>query len=157
MVESGEKWCLTMFLGNYLSKLDTVKGRTSIPVKFRHLLGKKAIITQGYEKSLILIRADQWVKVTRHLRKASFLTGVARQTERFLLGSAFQIELDNQGRFIIPQALRQYAALEKQVVFVGVGSRVEIWGKTGWQKQSKYLAENIAQISEKLDEKIAKQ
>ena len=144
-----------MFLGNYKNKLDLLKGRTAVPAKFRRLLGKKVIITQGYEESLMLIRADQWEKVVGDVTDASFLTGAARQTERFLLGSAFDISLDSQGRFIIPPGLRQYASLEKEIVFVGVGSRIEIWGKSAWQKQQKYLAENIAQISEKLDEKIA--
>ena len=144
-----------MFIGNYSSKLDTLKGRTAVPASFRRQFGKKAIITQGYEKSLMIVRADQWEQVIGQVVKASFLSGVARQTERFLLGSAFEIELDVQGRFIIPQALRRYASLGEEIVFVGVGSRVEVWGKRTWEKQQDHLAENIALISEQLDEKIS--
>jgi len=143
-----------MFIGNYTSKLDPTKGRTAVPVVFRRKLGKKAIITQGYENSLMIVRADQWEKVVEQVANASFLTGVARQTERFLLGSAFEVETDSQGRFIIPQALRSHARLGKEVVFVGVGNRIEVWGQKAWEKQQTHLIENIASISEKLDEKI---
>lgn len=145
-----------MFLGNYDNKLDLDKGRTAIPAKFRRLLGSKAIITLGFEKSLMIVPADQWKKVVSQVSNASFLTNVARETERFLLGSAFEVELDTQGRFIIPLPLRKHALLGKEIVFVGVGIRIEIWSKTAWDKQQRYLAENIAQISEKLDEKIAR-
>ena len=142
-----------MFIGNYQSKLDTRKGRTAIPVKFRRLLGKKAIITQGYEGSLMLIKADDWEGVVGKVTQASFLSGVTRQTERFLLGSAFEIELDIQGRFIVPLNLRQYAQLGKDLVFVGVGNRIEIWSQNNWKKQEKFLQVNITRISEQLDEK----
>ena len=144
-----------IFIGNYTSKLDTAKGRTAIPAKFRRLFGKKAIITQGFEKSLILVKESDWEQVTNQVSNASFLTGVARQTERFLLGSAFEIDPDAQGRFIIPQALRKYAGLGKDLVFVGVGNRVEIWDEKAWNNQQRYLAQNIAEISEKLDERIS--
>jgi MraZ protein len=146
-----------IFIGNYTSKLDTGKGRTAIPAKFRQLLGKKAIVTQGFEKSLLLVKESEWESVTRQVTQASFLTGVSRQTERFLLGSAFEIDLDTQGRFIIPQALRKYAGLGENLVFVGVGNRVEIWDEKAWNSQQRYLAENIAQISEKLDERISQE
>lgn len=142
-----------MFIGNYQSKLDTQKCRTAVPSKFRRLLGKKAIITQGYEKSLMLVKAEDWEKVISDVTNTSFLSGAARQTERFLLGSAFEIEFDAQGRFIIPSTLRKYADLGNEIVFVGVGSRIEIWSQKTWDGQQKYLQENIAAISEKLDKK----
>lgn len=142
-----------MFLGNYTQKLDAKKGRTAIPSRFRKLLGKKAVITQGYEGSLILVSSISWKKVVKGVVNKSFLSGASRQTDRFLLGNAFEIELDKQGRFILPKALKDYAKLGKSIIFVGVGSRIEVWNKTVWQKQQKYLTENIAQISEKLNEK----
>lgn len=141
-----------MFLGNYTQKLDIKKGRTAVPVRFRQLLGKKAVITQGHERSLILVNSVSWKKVIEGVANKSFLSGASRQTDRFLLGNAFEVEFDKQGRFILPKALRKYAQLDKEIIFVGVGNRVEIWDKTAWEKQQKYLAENIAQISEKLDE-----
>lgn len=141
-----------MFLGNYTQKLDIKKGRTAIPSRFRQLLGKKAIITKGYEGSLILVSSISWKKVVENAVNKSILSGPSRQADRFLLGNAFEIEFDKQGRFILPKALRNYAKLGKSIVFAGVGNRVEIWDKTTWQKQQSYLTENIAQISEKLDE-----
>jgi len=144
-----------MFIGNFDSKLDTQKGRTAVPVKFRGSLGKKAIITQGYEGSLMIVKAEDWEKVVSSLTQSSFLSGVTRQTERFLLGSAFAIDLDAQGRFIVPLSLRHDAKLSQNIVFVGVGSRIEIWDRVAWTKQQRYLQENIAYISDKLDEKIS--
>ena len=141
-----------MFLGNYTQKLDIKKGRTAIPSRFRQLLGKKAIITKGYEGSLILVSSISWTKLVEKAINKSILSGPSRQADRFLLGNAFEIEFDKQGRFILPVALRNYAKLGKSIIFAGVGNRIEIWDKTAWQKQQNYLTENIAQISEKLDE-----
>ncbi|OGD63296.1 division/cell wall cluster transcriptional repressor MraZ [Candidatus Beckwithbacteria bacterium RBG_13_42_9] len=144
-----------MFIGNFENNFDLEKGRTALPAKFRRNLGKKVIITAGYEGSLMLVKAEDWEKVVSQITQSSFLSNVSRQTERFLLGSAFDVDLDTQGRFIVPLSLRQYAKLGKEIVFVGVGSRIEIWNKLAWSKQQVYLQENIAQISEKLDEKIS--
>ncbi len=141
-----------MLIGNYQGKLDLEKGRTALPKKFRSLLGKKVIITAGYEKSLMIISLDSWEKVVGQIVNKPFISGSARETDRFLLGSAFEVELDNQGRMIIPVSLRSYAALSADIVFVGIGNRVEVWDQTGWEKHQQYLDENISQISEKLDE-----
>jgi len=151
MVKSGEKG-LKMLIGNYSSKLDLEKGRTALPKKFRQLLGKKIIITAGYEKSLMIISHSSWEKVAGGIVNRPFISGSARETDRFLLGSAFEIELDIQGRFIIPQSLRSHAGLSGDIVFVGVGNRIEVWDYAGWEKHQKYLAENIEKIAKKLDE-----
>jgi len=142
-----------MFLGNYTQKLNIKKGRTAVPAKFRSLLGKKAIITKGYEGSLILVSLISWKKVTEDIANKNLLSGPSRSADRFLLGNAFEIKLDKQGRFIIPVGLRNHAKLGKEIIFAGVGNKIEIWEKQSWEKQQKYLTENIAQISEKLDEK----
>ncbi|NMB57059.1 division/cell wall cluster transcriptional repressor MraZ [Candidatus Beckwithbacteria bacterium] len=142
-----------MYLGNYQTRFDQQKGRTAIPSSFRKQLGKKAIITKGYENSLMIIPVNDWEKVIGKVLDENFLSGFSRQTERFLLGNAFEISFDSQGRFIIPVNLREYAKLENETIFVGVGNRVEMWDKKVWEKNNQYLDENIAQLSEKLDEK----
>ena len=140
-----------MLIGNYLSKLDLLKGRTALPKTFRRLLGKKIIITAGYENSLMIVSVESWKKVVEGIVNRPFISGVARETDRFLLGSAFELDLDAQGRLIIPQTLRSYAKLSGNIVFVGVGNRVEIWDKLSWGKHQQYLDENIEKISEKID------
>lgn len=141
-----------MLIGNFLAKLDLEKGRTALPKKFRQFLGKKIIITAGYENTLMIIGQDSWEKVVGGIVNKPFISGPARETDRFLLGSAFEVELDGQGRFIIPQGLRGYATLSQDIIFIGVGNRVEIWNKATWEKYQEYLDKNIERIAQKLDE-----
>ncbi len=141
-----------MLIGNFSSKLDKEKGRTALPKKFRQLLGKKIVVTVGYENSLTIIGASSWQKVVGDIVDRPFISGPVRETHRFLLGSAFEVELDAQGRFIIPPNLRSYAKLSENIVFIGVGNRVEIWDQESWEKHQDYLDENIEKISQKLDD-----
>lgn len=140
-----------MLIGNYSSKLDLKKGRTALPKKFRQLLGKKIVVTTGYEKSLMIISQESWHKVVGNIINKPFISSPAREIDRFLLGSAFEVELDNQGRFIIPLSLRKYANLSQEIVFVGVGNRIEIWQQEKWLKHKEYLNKNIKLISQKLN------
>lgn len=141
-----------MLIGNFLVKLDKKKGRTALPKKFRSILGRKVIVTLGYENTLMVISSESWEKVVGEIVNQPFISGPARETDRFLLGSAFKVDLDSQGRFIIPKSLRKHAGLGEDIVFVGVGNRVEIWGLGSWEKHLQYLDANIARISQELDE-----
>ena len=146
-----------MFLGNFESNVDKAKGRVAIPRVFGREIGAKAILTKGYENSLLLVKFEDWQEITNQVVGKSFLSGLSRQTDRFLLGNAFEISFDKQGRFIIPAALRDYAQLSQEAVFVGVGNRIEIWSKQTWDKNEQYLNENISQISENLNDKLGNQ
>jgi MraZ protein len=141
-----------MLIGNFSTKLDLEKGRTALPKKFRQLLGKKVIVSAGYENTLMVVSKDSWEKVAGGIVNRPFISGAARETDRFLLGSAFELELDSQGRFIIPQSLRSYAGLAQDIVFVGMGNRIEIWNQPAWVKHQQYLDENIEKIAQKLNE-----
>lgn len=145
-----------MFLGNYQTNFDSQKGRTAIPVQLRKLLGEKAVVTKGYENSLIMVKLEDWQQITDSVSSGNFLNSMSRQTDRFLLGNAFEVEFDNQGRFVLPAKLREYANLGKEILFVGVGNRIEIWDKQAWDKNDQYLNENIEKISEQLSEKTDK-
>jgi len=141
-----------MLIGNYQSSLDTKKGRTSFPAKLREELGNELIITAGMEKSLMIVAKKDWKRLAKGIINRPFISSSARETDRFLLGSAFEISLDGNGRFIIPKQLRDYAKLSDEIIFVGVGNRVEVWNKGGWDEHQKYLDENIEKIAQKLDE-----
>lgn len=141
-----------MLIGNFQAKLDLQKGRTALPKTFRLLLGKKIIVTAGYENSLMIVSTNAWKKVAEGIVNKPFISHVARETDRFLLGSAFSVDLDGQGRLIIPQTLRSYAKLSENIVFVGVGNRVEIWDEKAWEEHQQYLDENIEKISEQIDD-----
>jgi MraZ protein len=145
-----------MLLGSFDSKLDIQKGRSALPAKFRKALGSKIIITLGHEGVLMVIGQDHWQQVTSEIVNRPFIHKAAREVDRFILGGAYEAELDSQGRFIIPTYLRQYAHLTEDIVFIGMGNRLEIWNKLDWAKHLQYLKSNINLITEKLDQ-IVKQ
>jgi len=140
-----------MLIGHYKTKI-SVKGRVALPNKLKSSLGEKLIITAGYEKSLMIVSPKEWQAVVGQVTNRELTLGPARATDRFLLGSAFEVELDSQGRFIIPKYLRQYADITDDVVFLGVGNRVELWSKNRWANYEQYLDKNISQLGEKLSE-----
>ncbi len=130
------------------------KGRVAVPHQLREHLGDRVIISQGYEKSLLLASRQQWEKLTEFLRGRPVTAGPVRDTERFLFGSAYEAEFDDQGRVVIPQELRDFAGLTDEAVFLGVGNRVEVWAREIWEKYSAGLTKNIEDIAGKLDRRI---
>ena len=138
-----------MLIGRYASKV-SVKGRVAVPVKLRDELGKIAVVAQGYEKSLLLVAKDKWQELTAFLSDKPLTLGTARDTERFLYGSAFEAEFDDQGRIVIPQELRAFAGLATEAVFLGLGNRVEVWSRERWIEYEKKLSEHIEEIADAL-------
>ncbi len=147
MVKSGE----ISLIGQYKVKT-TSKGRVAFPKKLRNVLGNKIIITRGYDGSLIVISLKEWDKLIAGIEQKPFIFEATRETTRFLLGNAALIDLDLQGRFIIPFHLKEYAQIGKEVIFLGLGRYVEIWDKARWSNYQNYLGKNIKHISEKLNE-----
>ena len=154
MYQSGNKWgkvVKTMLIGHYQTKA-SVKGRVALPNKLKKALGNSLIITAGYEKSLMIVAQKDWQSVVGEVTNRQLTLNPARATDRFLLGSAFEVDLDTQGRFIIPQYLRKYAQITEEVVFIGVGNRVELWSQDRWTNYEQYLEKNITKLGEKLSE-----
>lgn len=137
-------------IGRYASRMGA-KGRVAVPHQLREHLGDKVIISQGYEKSLLLVSRGQWEKLTEFLRGRPLTAGPVRDTERFLFGSAYEAEFDDQGRVVIPQELRDFAGLNDEAVFLGVGNRVEVWSRSNWERYSKNLEGEIEKVAEKLE------
>jgi MraZ protein len=146
VVKSGEKG-IQLLIGNYVTKIG-LKGRIAFPKKFRKLLGKKIILTKGYESCLVAVAEARWQELVGE--PEPFILTPARETERFLLSNAFEIDLDAQGRFVMPVPLREFAGIKGEVVFAGAGNRVEIWAKGAYEKYQKYLGENAEGIAQKL-------
>lgn len=131
-----------MLIGHYYSKY-TKQNRTSLPVKFRKILGKKIILAKWYEGCLVLVNeAKIEALLNKVTAKSDFITRDVRDTDRFILGSAFEIDADVQGRFVVPKILSDYAGLNEEVVFVGLGDRVEVWDKKNWIKKEKSVLDN---------------
>jgi MraZ protein len=140
-----------VLLGQYQVRVD-VKGRIALPKRLREEIGKALIVTQGYENCLIIVSQKQWEKLIGEILAEPFSSGVGRDTRRFLLGGAFEVSLDSQGRFVIPPPLREYAGIRGEVICLGIGHYLEIWDTQRWDEYQQYLDEHIEKIAEKLRE-----
>lgn len=120
-----------MFMSEYNHTIDA-KGRLSIPSKFRGILGKEFVISKGIESCLYVYANEDWEKFEQNLTSLPLINKEARQFARFFLAGAASVELDPQGRILVPTGLREYAGLKKDVVLVGVGTRIEIWDTEKW-------------------------
>ena len=115
-----------MIIGEYTNKL-VAGNRLSFPKKFREEMGTKLVITQGYEGCLVIVDEKGWDHLVSDAAKGPFVSQSVRDTTRFLLGSAAEVELDDQGRFVLPANLTTYSKITEEVVFLGLGSWVEVW------------------------------
>ena len=123
---------MIMIIGQYSSKL-TDKNRVSVPKKFREELGEQLIIAKWYEYCLVVVSKDKWMDVLKRLTgMESFITEPVRDIDRFILGSAYEVQLDSQGRFIVPDLLLSHANIQSEATFVGLGDRIEIWSSEAW-------------------------
>ncbi len=105
------------------------KGRVILPIKFRETIGNKFVLTKGIDHNLTIYPIEEWKRVEEKLSKLKQGSLSARNLKRLLQGSAVEVEIDNQDRISIPQNLRVYAGLEKELLFVGQGEYIEIWAK----------------------------
>ena len=135
-----------MFMGEYNHTIDA-KGRLIIPSRFRELLGEEFVLTKGLDGCLSIYPMDEWEAFEMKLRALPLTNKNARTFSRFFVAGAAMCELDKQGRILLPPVLREYANLTKDVVLVGVLSRVEIWDKDRWQENT-YDEDEMDEIAE---------
>ena len=131
-VERGEKQLL---IGEYEHSLDA-KGRLIMPAKLRQDMGEKFIVTKGLDGCLFAFSQNEWLNFETKLKSLPLSDKNARNFVRFFLSGAIECEIDKQGRFLISGNLREYAKLEKEVVIIGVGTRLEIWNRDKWKSYS---------------------
>ncbi len=139
-----------MFMSEYNHSIDA-KGRMIVPAKFREALGNDFIVTQGLDGCLFVFPNSEWQVFEEKLRGLPVSNKDARKFSRFFLAGAASVELDGQGRILLPAVLRKFAGLDKEAVVVGVGSRVEIWDKTRWEENTSFddmdeIAEHMADL-----------
>lgn len=131
-----------MFIGEYQLTVDD-KGRVPVPARFRAYFADGAVVTRGLDRSLSLYTKSQWAEMAAKIAALPLTNPSARTFARLMLAGAMEAELDKQGRIIVPGYLREYAALDKAVVFAGLGDRVEIWDAPTWAAyQEKMLDES---------------
>jgi len=142
-----------MLLGQFDAKVGE-KGRLAFPKRFRNELGDKIIVTYGFENSLMIVSEKNWKSLLEGTEDKPFLLSSARDTQRFLLGGATVVELDSQGRFVLPEYLREFAGVSDEVVFIGLYKYVEVWDKKKWNEQRIKIQKNITEVAESLIDKI---
>lgn len=140
-----------MLLGEYQHNLDN-KGRVAIPAKFREKLLAGAIITRGLDNCLFLFAPKEWEALAQKLTALPLAQANSRAFARLMLSGAMDVELDTQGRILIPDYLRKYADLKKQVVVAGVYSRMEVWDAENWERYKQKTEGASEEIAEQLGE-----
>lgn len=140
-----------MFIGEYHHTIDE-KGRLAVPVKFRSELAQGAVVTRGLDSSLFLFPKEEWDKLATKLAGLPLGQSNSRAFARLMLAGAMDVELDKQGRVILPEYLRQYAALGKSVVVAGLYTRMEIWDAGKWEEYKKSTEADASRIAEQLGE-----
>ncbi len=140
-----------MFIGEYQYSIDEKK-RLAIPPKFRKMLGKKAVITRGLDQCLFLYPAKEWQVLARKLSQLPLSQADARGFARLMLTGAMEVTIDNLGRILIPDYLKEYAFLKKKVVIAGVYNRIEIWDSQKWKEYKEKTEKEVGDIAERLKE-----
>ena len=139
-----------MFMGEYSHTIDT-KGRLIVPSKFRESLGDSFVVTKGLDGCLFVYSNEEWHRIEESLREKPLTSKDARKFLRFFFAGAANCEVDKQGRILLPANLREYAGIDKDIVSVGVYSRVEIWSKDRYLENTDYddmdeIAEHMAEL-----------
>lgn len=122
-----------MLIGEYEHSVD-VKGRLIMPAKLRDEIGYKFIVTKGLDGCLFVFPLKEWEIFQEKLRALPVSDKNARNFTRFFFAGAIECEIDKQGRFLVSSNLREFAGLDKDVVIIGMNSRLEIWSKEKWQQ-----------------------
>ncbi len=138
-----------MLLGEYRHNVDT-KGRVSVPSKFREDLGQSFVVTKGLDNCLYLYSKSEWQTFENKLKELPITNQDARSFVRFFFAGAAECEVDKQGRINIPQNLREYANIQKDVVIVGVSTRVEIWSSDNWNKYTNSDSLDVSKIASQM-------
>ncbi len=140
---------ITMFIGEYTHNLDD-KGRLAVPKKFRSALENGAVVTRGLDNCLFLYTKDEWAKLAEKLANLPFSQAHTRAFARLMLAGAMDIELDAQGRAILPEYLRTFAGLKKTIIIAGLYNRLELWDEEKWKEYTKKTEETSSEIAEQM-------
>lgn len=138
-----------MFMGEHQHTIDE-KGRLIMPVRFREGLGESFVVTKGLDNCLWAYAAAEWSALEAKMKALPFTQANARAFVRFFFSGANECLLDRQGRVLIPNNLREYARLARDVVVIGVSSRVEIWAREEWDRYLQQAESSYEQLAEEI-------
>jgi len=140
-----------MFIGEFQHNLDS-KGRMAIPAKFREELKGGAIITRGLDRCLFIFAAKEWGELAKKLTALPLAQANSRAFARLMLSGAMDVEFDTQGRVLVPDYLRKYAGLGKEIVITGLYGRLEVWDRDAWRQYKEKTEASSDEIAERLGE-----
>lgn len=140
-----------MLIGEYSHIIDAKK-RLAVPSKLRKELGERAVLTRGLDTCLFLYPEKEWQKLTEKLSELPVGQASTRSFLRLMLAGAVEVELDQLGRILVPDYLKEYAGLKQKVVITGVYNRLEIWDEERWGNYKGDVEKNTDMIAEKLGE-----
>jgi MraZ protein len=140
---------MDMFLGEYTHAIDE-KGRVAIPAKFRAGLSSGAVVARGIDTCLSLYAKGEWEKLAEKIANMPVAQANARAFARHMLAGAMDVELDRQGRIILPEYLRAYAEVKKDVVVAGLYNRIELWDAARWRTYKAATEKGSDKIAEQL-------
>ncbi|PJA86914.1 MAG: cell division/cell wall cluster transcriptional repressor MraZ [Candidatus Moranbacteria bacterium CG_4_9_14_3_um_filter_42_9] len=138
-----------MFIGEYQHSIDPKK-RLAVPIKFRGELKNKVVVTRGLDKCLFIYPMKVWEKLAEKLGALPVGESGTRSFVRTMLAGATDVEVDKQGRVLIPDYLKAYAGLKKEVVIAGLYNRLEIWDERKWREYKQGAEKNTDEIAEQL-------
>ena len=121
-----------MLIGEYHHTLDD-KGRVAVPAKLRDACKKGTILTRGLDHSLVLFPREAWKAFVETLQALPWQQAETRALVRLFMAGASEAECDRSGRVLVPEHLRKYANLDREIVFLGLGNRLELWDKAAWE------------------------
>lgn len=136
-----------MLIGEFQHNIDA-KGRVIVPARFREDLGETFYVAKGLDRCLFVFPPAEWARL--QARICAMPISKARKLQRFFFSGAAEVVPDKQGRVLIPQPLREYAGLVKDVTFIGAGGRAELWSTERWTAFNADL--NEESIAEAMDE-----
>ncbi|GBE16996.1 cell division protein MraZ [bacterium BMS3Abin15] len=138
-----------MFIGEYSHTID-LKKRLAVPSKFRKDLGSRAVITRGLDKCLFVYPLKTWEELAKKLGTLPVGEAGTRSFIRLMLAGAIDVDIDRQGRVLIPDYLKSYASLKRNVTIAGLYNRLEIWDENKWKTYRNKAEKNTDEIAEQL-------
>jgi MraZ protein len=141
-----------VFFGEYEYTIDQ-KGRMTIPPKFREAFKGGIVLSRAYDKCITACTVAEWDKRAEQMSRLPMTQSKARRLNRATFSSAFSIDLDGQGRIILPASLRDYAGIATEVVVAGVSDSLEIWSKQEWATEQEIMTEQVWQIAESFEDR----
>jgi MraZ protein len=140
-----------MLIGEYKHTLDPKK-RLSLPSRWRKELGKVLVVTRGLDNCLFVYPQKEWEMITQKVSQLPLGQADTRGFNRFFLSGAVEVEVDNVGRILVPDFLKDFAKLDSKVVLAGIYDRVEIWDENTWEEYKRKVEGQADALAEKLGE-----